>query len=117
MPNIFREIPPIELVEEYMKIFGLRGTQDNTWFSKSCINLQLADEIIPNLEPYYLPCKAKDILHTTLTPGRAITILKQLLTSHDIGLIAKEKTCGRVKGMWYQINPVKLITSIHMDFS
>ena len=115
MPKIFREIPPIEFVEEYIKIVGIRGLHDNTWFSKACINLDKAEVLFPELEPYYLPCKA-DILHNSLTHGRVITIMRQLLTSHGFKLISKEKTCGHIKGTWYQIHST-MSREILMDFS
>lgn len=103
MPQIFRAQPPLELLEEICKTFGLSGLQDSTWFSKSSLNLEQLEAVLPELEPYYVPCKAKEFLHPTLTPARGLTILKQLCKAHTIHITAAERTCAGVKGMWYQI--------------
>ena len=116
MPKVFRDIPPIEMVEKILESYSIRGLKDTTWFSKTCINLLKLEELIPELEPYYLPCKAKDYLHPPLTQDRAITILRQILTAHSIKLIALEKTCGGVKGMWYQLPTNDTTTEICMSF-
>lgn len=120
MPKLFREVPPKELVETVIqRVLHLKSLQDSTWFSKSSITLDELEQCLPLLEPYYMPCKAKDFLHTTLTPARTITIIRQLLTAAKYELIAQEKTCGGVKGMWYQIAaPKKLLGgAVTIDFS
>jgi hypothetical protein len=105
MPQIFRSRPPLELLEEVVKTFGLTGLQDTNWFSKSALHLQNLEALFPLLEPYYIPCKAKEFLHPTLTQARGITILKQLCKANSIHITAAERTCAGVKGMWYQITP------------
>jgi hypothetical protein len=119
MPKIFREDPPLELVEEVVKAFGLTGIQDSTWFSKSHLNVQTLEGLFPELEPYYIPCKAKEFLHPPLTYARGITILKQLCKVHDIHITAAERTCAGVKGMWYQItaNCSTVSKPIQIDFT
>jgi hypothetical protein len=119
MPQIFRAYPPRELVEEVTRAFGLTGLQDATWFAKSHLNLQQLEALFPELEPYYIPCKAKEFLHPSLTQARGVTILKQLCKIHDIQITAAERTCAGVKGMWYQITPTGSTgaTSILIDFT
>jgi hypothetical protein len=102
MPKIFREQPPLTLVEEFIKCLNLQGIDDSTWFSKSCIRLVEFEALLPELEPYYIPCKS-EYVHNPLTQARAITVLRQLIHSHKRELIAQEKTCGGVKGMWYKL--------------
>ena len=101
--NIFRTPPPKELVEASLKTMHLTGLTDSTWFSKSCINLQALEDILPELEPYYLPCKAKEYLHNPLTPARGLLIIRQLLDTQQIAVTKKERSCINVKEVWYQI--------------
>jgi len=104
MPKkIFRSSPPKELVEASLQTMHLTGLTDSTWFSKSCINLQALEDILPQLEPYYLPCKAKEYLHNPLTPARGLLIIRQLLDTQEVTLIKKERSCINVKEVWYQI--------------
>jgi hypothetical protein len=104
MPKLFRETPSKELLEALVQCtIHLKSLDDSTWFSKSSIALDELERFLPQLEPYYMPCKAKDFLHTSLTPARAVTILRQLLSAAGFQWVAQEKTCGGVKGMWYQI--------------
>jgi hypothetical protein len=115
MPKIFRETPPIDLVERFLSAYSIRGLTDTTWFSKVS-NLSKIDDLLPELEPYYMPCKAKDYINTPLTQDKGITILRQLLTAHSIQLIAREKTCAGVKGMWYQLPTPSTTAEIFMSF-
>jgi len=101
--NIFRTLPPKELVEASLKTMHLTGLTDSTWFSKSCINLQALEDILPELEPYYLPCKAKEYLHNPLTPARGLLIIRQLLDTQQIAVTKKERSCINVKEVLYQI--------------
>lgn len=116
MPKIFRESPPLSLINTLLPAYSLQSLEDTTWFSKTCIHLSKLEEILPELEPYYIPCKAKEYIHTPLTQDKAITILRQALTAHSIKLIALEKTCGGVKGMWYQLPTNPVTAEICMSF-
>jgi hypothetical protein len=104
MPKkIFRSSPLKELVEASLQTMHLTGLTDSTWFSKSCINLKALEELLPQLEPYYIPCKAKEYLHNPLTPARGLLIIRQLLDTQEITLRKKERSCINVKEVWYQI--------------
>ena len=107
MPQIFREIPPLDLVQHVCKAFTLNDLHDTSWFSKSSLTIQDLECILPQLEPYYIPCKAKEFLHPPLTQARGLTILRQLCKAHSISLTAAERTCAGVKGTWYQITPTE----------
>ena len=116
--NIFRSSPPKELVEASLQTMHLTGLTDSTWFSKSCINLQALEDILPQLEPYYLPCKAKEYLHNPLTPARGLVIIRQLLDTQEVALIKKERSCINLKEVWYQIhNNTPAQESFTMDFT
>lgn len=119
MPKLFREVPPKDLLEiVVLQVLRLKSLEDSTWFSKLSVALDMLEDCIPLIEPYYTPCRAKEFLYSELTPDRAVTILRQLLVVGGYVLTAKEKTCGGVKGMWYQISvPKKLHQSVTIDFS
>ena len=122
MPKqILREKPPLELLDQFLNTVGLsKGSADTSCFQKSSISLPAFEELLPQLEPYYLPCLMSEYLHTTpLTPARAITILRHILQAHSIKLYSMERTMGRVKGIWYQLqNPeAKIIGVIQIDFT
>jgi hypothetical protein len=119
MPKIFRANPPRELLEDVIKTFGLTGIQDSTWFTKSHLNIQQLEALFPELESYYIPCKAKEFLHPPLTHARGLTVLKQLCKVHSIPITSAERTSAGVKGMWYQIASTSLTgqVSILIDFT
>lgn len=52
-----------------------------------------------------MPCKAKEYLYNTLTPLRAVTILRQVLKTQNIHLVSNERGRGNVKTIWYSIEP------------
>jgi len=116
--NIFRQKPPQALVEEFLRCTKIHSLQDSTWFSKNCINLQQMEELLPELEAYYLPCKAREYIHPTLTPARGLLILRQLLGSMNIKLVRSERSTSSVKGVWYQIHKSSVLNQpVMMDFS
>jgi hypothetical protein len=104
MPKVFRENPPVELIEKVLLAFSLHGLHDFSWFSRTSIQMNMFEEVLPLLEPYYIPCKAKEYLYTTITTARAITILRQLLKTVDASLVCSEKSRMGVKSIWYQIS-------------
>ena len=72
--------------------------------TKQHIHLKIFEELLPQLEPYYIPCKARlYIYNNPFTPAHAITILRQVLKVHSHTLKASEKTRGGEKTIWYQI--------------
>ena len=104
MPPVFREQPPIELVNQCLSCIGLSGIQDSSQFNKQSINLSKFEEVLPFLEPYYLPCKAADYLHITpFTHNNVLTVLRQVLKIHGAALKYSEKSTGGVKNTWYQV--------------
>jgi hypothetical protein len=107
MPRfIFRETPPRDLVSALLQGYGLHSIEDLSPFTKSHINLTLIESLLPLLEQYYIPCKAQEYLHHPLTHSRALTILRQILKSHDISLNVTEKSTGGVKTTWYSLQTV-----------
>lgn len=116
MPPLFREKPPLELVDRCLQTFGISGLGDATWFSKQQIQLEQLAEILPELEPYYLPCKAEEFLHPPLTPTRAVTVLRHLLRVYNAQLKSVEKARGGSKILWYQVNAEESTASMEVRF-
>lgn len=107
MPRLFRLNPPIELVNKIVQTCGVQSIHDTTWFSKQHIQLNRFENYLPELEPYYIPCKAEEYLYALLTLQRCITILRQILRPHQTTLVSKEKTRLSEKEIWYQLQPCK----------
>jgi hypothetical protein len=103
MPKNFRLTPPLEIVNLFLKACGLKSIHDKAWFSKQHILLDLFEENLPFLEPFYIPCKATEYLYKSLTHKSAITILRQILREHNVSLLSKEKTRTSDKQIWYQL--------------
>ena len=99
---IFREIPPSELVIKVLESFGLKSLEDASWFCKSTIRLDILERILPELEPYYIPCKALH-LHEDISPSTAITILRHVIKPYQVKLHSAERGRYSVKTVWYQL--------------
>jgi hypothetical protein len=87
-------------------------------FQKQDIRLEKSLEIVSLLEPYYIPCKAKQYLEYT-TETRWITILRHILLPHAYVLVSQETTRDKKKTIFYTIERAysTLRESIQMDFS
>ena len=113
MPNVFREIPPYELLQEYAELYGLSNLYHQQWFTKDQCNLEKITESILCIYPYYNPCKGV-FLKDPLTYESAFKVLRHLLKAHDFSIIYKEKSRGG-KQIWYRIESDKMqsLTEIH----
>ena len=103
---ILRNQPPLELILKFLEGFGLKSLNDTSWFSKDNIQLDKVELILPELEPYYMPCKAHYI-HDELTINSAITILRHLIKARGTKLSAREKARLGLKTVWYQLIPAR----------
>ena len=100
---MFRKQPPIELVEQVFRSLKLGKLTEKRWFSKEDISLESLEEWLPDLEPYYLPCKAERYLRKDLDRSRVITILRHLLKVHSIPLNVQERMVNGHKTTLYQV--------------
>ena len=122
MPKkVLRQQPPLDLLNEFLTACGLdKGVQDPKPFTKSGILIATVENLLPQLEPYYLPCLVSEYLHITpLTPNRAITILRHILQAHSIQLYSMERTVAGVRGVCYHLqkNTAPLEGDIQVDFT
>jgi hypothetical protein len=118
MPKVFRKTPPVDLIERILVTLGIKGIQDTTWFSKSCIHLTEFEELLPEIEPYYIPCKAKEYIHIDMSSSKVITIIRHLLASQGTKLDYQEKTTNGVKNIWYRISyDKKLVGEAIIEFN
>jgi hypothetical protein len=95
-----------DVLLDLLKCFGLDDFNDKRLFSR-CDLIQHAtllkiELMKPQLEQYYLPCKAKMYLGV-INEKRAITILKQVLRLHGYFLISREKNVNNKKIIFYQL--------------
>lgn len=110
---MFRQRPPLEIVEQVLRCSKLNGLDDKRWFSKEDLPLDNLDQWLPLLEPYYLPCKAERYLHGDFTQGKLITILRHMLKAHEIELKTQERVINGKKTTLYQVffyNPNAIVS-------
>jgi hypothetical protein len=100
---MFRQQPPVEILTQLLQACGLQHVYDTSWFQKEQINLDSFLQTIPILEPYYIPCKAEEYLHKTISHNNCITILRQILRTYNISIVSKELTRNHEKTVWYQL--------------
>lgn len=116
--QLFRIPPELSFIKKVLTLFGLDGLHDTKFFSKESIKdnhicekiLELEDE----LKYYYLPCKYK-VYVRNIDERKCITILRQLLKSHNYTLISKEKYFDGTKMNVYRL--IKSDTNIHISSS
>lgn len=104
--QLFRKIPPRELVLQVVQAFGLHSLDDDCKFSKKKLKLintvDSINEIKSQLEKYYLPCKARTYLNG-LTEKNVITILRQCVRVYGYKIVSKEKYMKGEKYILYQL--------------
>ena len=104
--QLFTSKVDIQFVIQLLKCFDLSSLQDKKTFSKFDIiqnnTVQKVAMLIPQIETYYLPCKAKIYL-LELNEKRVITILKQILRLHGYYLASKERNYNNSKITFYQV--------------
>jgi hypothetical protein len=108
---MFREKPPLELLEHILRCWKLNGLDDKRWFSKEDLPFDNMEQWLPLLEPYYIPCKAVRYLHGDMNQAKMITVLRHLLKAHEIEFKTQERVVHGKKTTLYQVlfynpNPV-----------
>lgn len=114
---LFREIPPLSLVLELCQQLGL-STEFPVTFQREQLSAAEFSNAAALLEPYYIPCKAKQYLYDT-DDHRWITILKHIFLPHAYVIVSYETTRNRKKTTFYTIQRAEgqLKEAISVDFS
>lgn len=91
--QLFKNEPPIILINNILTSFGVNGVSDKREFNKFTIT----DESIKNMQPFldelrdfYINSK-RDTYFNNLTSKKVITIIKQVVKPHKFKLVSKEK--------------------------
>jgi hypothetical protein len=99
--HLFRKKPSLELVHDILIALRFNGLNDTRLFTKNDIAVEAFEEFLPQLDPYYLPCKSKLFLRG-FDSNKAITVLRHLLRAHGYKLHAYEKVNQGAKLTYYQ---------------
>lgn len=104
--QLFTKKVDTDVVLKLLQCFGINDLNEKKVFCKYDLmqnnTVSKLNALKPELERYYLPCKAKVYLED-LTEKRAITVLKQVLRLHGYYLNSKEKNLNNKKIIFYQM--------------
>ena len=110
--QLFKKMPPIDLFERLVKIYGLTDINDCRKFTKDHLTknktLEKIEGFRDELEDYYLPCKTNKYL-LDLDEKKLITILRQIAKVFDYHIISNEKYLNSKKVLQYSLeknNPI-----------
>jgi hypothetical protein len=109
--KLFRKIPPLEFVEEILRACGFLGIKDLRWFLKEELQLESAEDWLPFLEPYYLPCKVERFLYS-FSSDACITVFRHILRPHGYTLVTQERLYKEKKHTMYQIQPLNVFQDL-----
>lgn len=105
--QLFTRVPPPELVTRLLLLLGLQGPHDNRAFTKYDLrrmrSIERADEVMIELERYYLPCKYKLYCSLQLEEKSLITVVRQCTRLYGCHLQAKEHNMGKKKVVVYRL--------------
>lgn len=106
--QLFKNKPPLALINKMLQGYGLENINDSKTFSRKDLeNLKISDfmnQFSKQLYDYYLPCKKKIYLKH-ITSKTCITILRQCLRIYNYKLNSKEKYIKSEKIIIYKISP------------
>lgn len=106
--QLFTDTPPTELIIRVIGAFGLDSLEDTASFSQASMSRLATSDVIkglqPELEKYYIPCKAKIYLPVEIDDRRCITILRQLLRLRSMTLYSQQVYVQKKKTTHYMIN-------------
>jgi hypothetical protein len=107
--QLFKKIPDLNFVLEFIQIFGLKSLSDIRQFSKKNLEqfgtLDKMNEFIPKLSEFYINCK-KDKYLSNLDIKKSITILRQILREYNYKVNSTEKFVDGKKILLYNIDSV-----------
>ena len=109
--QLFKISPDLKITLEILNQFGISSFEDNHSFTRNNLTdletVSKMNEIMPEIEKYYIPCKSKKYL-TDINEKKCITILRQFLKIHNHTLNSKEKYVKGKKSLFYQVIPLQI---------
>ena len=102
----FRNKPDIKFINTLLETFGLDGIEDDRYFTKEHMKqintLDKINDLTPQLNDYYLPCKSKIYLKD-INEKKAITILRQFVKIYNYKVFSLEKSINGQKQITYRL--------------
>lgn len=97
------------------------STEPPFTFTKDLISLEQSAEAVALLEPYYVPCKARQFLDHT-DQLRWITILRHILLPNGYVIVKQETTRNKKKTILYTIDRISVVEgplrqAVKLEFS
>lgn len=107
--QLFRKQPSDEIIQKIVIAFGFRSLTDRRCFSRADLyklgTVEVIKELKPELETYYLPCKARTYLND-LNCKNVVTILRQCIKTKGYTISSREKYLKGDKFIIYNLTPI-----------
>ena len=107
--QLFKNKPPLSLINEMLIGYGLENINDNKTFSRKDLEniktIEFMEHFSKKLDEFYLPCKKK-VYFNKIDSRKCITILRQCIRIYNYKLVAKEKYIKSEKIIIYKISPL-----------
>lgn len=114
MTQLFKNIPPKELLNKVLKTIGIDEFKSEYSFRRKDLigfgTIEKMNEIKGELEQYYYPCKSKLYL-SEINDRKCITIIRQFLHYFGYLLISKEKYDHGEKFVVYTLGDNNTVTT------
>ena len=102
----FKNTPDIKFIMTLLETFGLSSLEDDRYFTKEHMKqintLDKINDLTPQLNDYYLPCKSKIYLKD-INEKKAITILRQFVKIYNYKVFSFEKSIHGHKQITYRL--------------
>lgn len=102
----FRKLPDQDVLNRLLLCFGIESYGQEVSFTKEDLkHINTRDKVnamVPELNAYYIPCKARVYL-TNITVPTCITILRQILRLFSCYLLSNQKMKHGTKQVHYTI--------------
>jgi hypothetical protein len=115
--KIFRAVPSKEFVLEILHRLKFVGFNDSKMFTSTDLNIEEFEQLLPLIEPYYYPCKAKRFLYGLDLQTQVITVLRHLLRAVGHNLRSYERLVYGVKKTVYQIISYECTTDLSGSYT
>ena len=91
--QLFKIIPPKDILNELVKCYGFNDINDNRFICKKHFKklgvIEKVQKLIPKLQYYYLPCKKQYL--NNINYKNVMTILRQVIRCYNYKIMYKER--------------------------